>query len=100
MKYISSSPVSLIEQFGDRVVVLESCTSKDELLLVLLHYYPSWRQMKALQADVHRMNNNTFRGIIKKLHDDRLIEKDDGECLLTIKGVRQAFEALNRLAPA
>jgi len=96
-------PVSpLVEDFGDfskRRLVLASGTAAEELLVLLLFYYPNPISTSQLYKDMNRCHKSTVANTIKSLFNKRLIEGDSTlGYKLTLLGHRSATEIARKLA--
>lgn len=88
---IPISPV--VEDFGDRRLVLKVGTAEEELLTLLLHYYPMPILVSQIQKDMNRRARSTISNTIAATYRKRLIEgnRQQGYKLTTI-GYRQGVE--------
>lgn len=89
-------PVSLIvEDFGDKRLVLKAGTSEAELLILLLHYYPMPILVSQIHKDIDRRAYSTVSNSITSAYSKRLIEgnKQLGY-KLTALGHQRAMELL------
>jgi hypothetical protein len=67
-------PVSLIvEDFGDRRLVLKPPSSQAELLILLLHYYPLPTPLSQIRKDMDRRAVSTISNAIASAYNGRLI---------------------------
>lgn len=96
-------PVSpLVEDFGDfsnRRLVLASGTAAEELLALLLFYYPNPISTSQLYKDMNRRNKSTVANAIKSLFKKKLIEGNSTlGYKLTLLGHQSATEITKKLA--
>lgn len=69
---IPSSP--FVEDFGDKRLVLNIGTAKEEVLTLLLHYYPASVLSSQIHKDMDRRASSTVSHAITALYSLRLIE--------------------------
>ena len=68
-------PFSLIvEDFGDKRLVLKAGNSQAELLILLLHYYPTPILVSQIRKDMNRRAQSTISNVITTSYRERLIE--------------------------
>jgi hypothetical protein len=87
---ITERKMELLWKDNDITRILDKSLKAREQILVLL-YDQSPRRDEELQSIIEYSNKSKFRGILKKLHGQRLIEyMADGKCILSPKGVIEA----------
>lgn len=74
VEFIQVPASSLVEDFGDKRLVLRSCTAADELLILLWHYYPVPILPSQLNKDMNRRAQPTVSNAITAAYRSRLIE--------------------------
>ena len=90
---------TLVEDFGDRRLVLSDGTAKDELFLILRSYYPDWVASSQIHKDMGRRPSSTVSNAIRAAYDDRLIEGDAKRGhKLTQRGYVETMQLIERLA--
>jgi hypothetical protein len=68
-------PVSLVvEDFGYKRLVLKAGTSRAELLILLLHYYPISIPVSQIHKDMDRRAPSTISHVITSAYGEKLIE--------------------------
>jgi len=82
----------VIEDFGEFKTVLSDCTVRDEMLL-LFSCYTDWIKPDRLKADMKRVKEGTVGSTLKRLYDQKLVEKKQGSYKLTGKGFDKAASA-------
>ena len=89
-------PVSLIvEDFGDKRLVLKAGSTEAELLILLLHYYPMPTLGSQIRKDMDRRAYSTISNAISSAYTKRLIEgKKQPGYKLTALGHHRAIELL------
>ncbi|MBA7608494.1 hypothetical protein ES703_15671 [subsurface metagenome] len=87
-------PISpIVEDFGDKRLVLKVGTTEEELLTLLLHYYPVPILTSQLRKDIDRRAPSTVSHTITAMYNKRLIEGNKQQGYkLTILGHQQATE--------
>ncbi len=93
-------PASLIvEDFGERRLVLKSCTAKEEAIILLLHYYPNFILTSQLHKDMNRRPSSTVSNTISSLYRGKLIDgnKQSGY-KLTVLGYSTGSTLVQRLS--
>ena len=85
----------IVEDFGDKRVVLIAGTTEEELLTLLFHYFPLYVSVSQIHKDMDRRAKSTVSNIIASTYQKRLIEgnKRQGYKLTTL-GYRKAFELI------
>lgn len=88
---------ALVEDFGDKRLVLRVGTTEEELLTLLLHYYPMPVLTSQLHKDMNRRAQSTVSNAITALYRRRLIEgnKQTGYKLTTL-GYQRANELVKK----
>lgn len=93
---ITERKMELIWKEGDITRILDRSLKARDQILVLL-YDQSPRLDDELQAIIEYSNKSKFRGILKELHKQRLIEyMADGKCILSPRGVIEAESIARR----
>jgi len=97
VEFVQMPVVEVVEDFGDRKLVLTSCPAREELLVLLLQYYPEWVPVSQVHKDMDRRPRSTVSNALKGAYQARLIEKGDRAYKLTGLGYRDARAILERL---
>ncbi|MBL7127152.1 MAG: hypothetical protein ISS58_08160 [Dehalococcoidales bacterium] len=85
----------LVEDFGDRRLVLKAGTAEEELLTLLFHYFPSPVLFSQIKKDMNRRANSTVSNAIRTIYRKRFIEGNIQQGYkLTSLGYKQSFEIL------
>ena len=88
----------LVEDFGNRRLVLKQLTAKEELLVLLRRYYPEWVPVSQIYRDMDRRPKSTISNTFRNARKDRLIEGDTKSGYkLTIRGFQSAQEIDTKL---
>lgn len=74
VEFIQTPVDRLVEDFGDKRVVLLSGAALEELLVLLRHYYPNSVGTGQIHNDMNRRKPPAISTAIKKAYDQRLIE--------------------------
>ena len=98
VEFIQVPASSLVEDFGDKRLVLRAGTAVEELLTLLLHYYPTPVLVFQLYKDMDRYASSTVSNAITALYRGRLIEgnKKIGYKLTTL-GYQRAIELVKKI---
>jgi hypothetical protein len=64
IEFVQAPSTTLVEDFGDRRLVLREGTAEEELLTLLLHYYPSYTSTSQLNQDMDCRAKSTVRNAI------------------------------------
>lgn len=92
---VPASPI--VEDFGDKRLVLRVGTAEEELLTLLLHYYPTPVLTSQLQRDMDRRAPSTVSNAITALYRRRLIEGNrQAGYKLTALGYQRANELIRK----
>ncbi len=80
VEFIQVPATSLVEDFGDKRLVLMESRAEEELMMLLFHYYPVPVSAARLHQDMDRRASSTVSNVITALYKWRLIEgnKDKG----------------------
>ena len=92
-------PISLIvEDFGDKRLVLKAGTTEEELLILLLHYFPNYILVSQIQKDMDRRARTTVSNTITSTYKKRFIEgnKQQGYKLTTL-GYQKAIDLIKKI---
>lgn len=91
--FIQVPVITLVEDFGDRRLVLKVCTAEEELLTLLFHYFPIPVLSSQIQKDMNRRPKSTVYNTISTTYRKRFIEgsKQLGY-KLTALGYKQAIK--------
>jgi Mn-dependent DtxR family transcriptional regulator len=82
-----------VEDFGEKRLVLKACTTEEELLTLLFHYFPSPISASQIHKDMDRRARSTVSNTITSNYRKRLIEGNKQQGYkLTALGYRQASE--------
>lgn len=85
----------LVEDFGDRRLVLNAGTAEEELLTLLSHYFPSPVLFSQIQKDMNRRAKSTVSNAIRTIYRKRYIEGNVQQGYkLTSLGYHQSFDIL------
>jgi hypothetical protein len=91
-------PISpIVEEFEGKRLVLKSCTSVDELLILLFHYFPEYTSISQIHLDMNRRDKSTVSNVIKSTYNKKLIEGDKQKGYkLTSLGYREATTRIQK----
>lgn len=64
----------IVEDFGDKLLVLEDMSIPDEILVLLHHQYPNYVSLSDLYKSMSRRSSGSIRAAARKLWEDKLIE--------------------------
>jgi hypothetical protein len=97
VEFIQVPPSSLVEDFGDKRLVLRVGTTEEELLTLLLHYYPTPVLTSQLYRDMNRRAQSTVSNARTALYRRRFIEgnKKAGYKLTTL-GYQRTIELVRK----
>lgn len=76
IEFIQRPVDMLVEDFGDKRIVLTTGTSREELLLLLRHYYPQTVPVLQIHKDMDRRSESAVSFAIHTAYEKRLIEGD------------------------
>jgi hypothetical protein len=83
----------LVEDFGTKRLVLKIGTTEEELLILLLHYYPVPILQSQIRKDMDRRARTTVSNTITATYNKRLVEGDKQQGYkLTALGYNRAIE--------
>lgn len=101
VEFIQVPASPLVEDFGDKRLVLRVGTAREELLTLLLHYYPVPVLVTQLHKDMNRLARSTVSNAITSAYNQRLIEGNrNAGYKLTALGYRHAIELVKTLVAA
>lgn len=94
---VPASPI--VEDFGDKRLVLRASTATEEFLTLLWHYYPMPASASQLHKDMDRRASSTVSNIITATYRKRLIEgnRRTGYKLTTL-GYQHALKLVKEVA--
>ncbi|MFC1942622.1 hypothetical protein ACFLWU_05340 [Chloroflexota bacterium] len=86
----------LVEDFGDKRLVLKAGTAENELLTLLFHYFPEYVHVSQIHIDMDRRAKSTVSNVIPSAYSKRYIEgnKQKGYKLTSL-GYNKAFSGIN-----
>ena len=85
----------LVEDFGDRKLVLREMSAREEVLAILHTHYPERIATSVITASVDRRAAKTVRNTVRKLWTERLIEGDQHKGYkLTASGFSAAVDVI------
>jgi hypothetical protein len=98
IEFIQVPVSSIVEDFGDKRLVLKAGTTEEELLTLLFHYFPSPVPVSQIHKDMDRRARSTVSNTITSAYRKRLVEgsKQQGYKLTTL-GYQQASEIMKAL---
>ena len=98
VEFIQVPASSLVEDFGDKRLVLRAHTTEDELLTLLLHYYPAPVSVSQIHKDMNRRPLSTVSHVIAAAYSKRLIEGNrKAGYKLTALGYQHAIEIAKKM---
>jgi hypothetical protein len=74
IEFIQIPVSSIVEDFGYKRLVLKARTSQAELLILLLHYYPTSIPVSQIRKDMDRRAPSTISNVITSAYTQKLIE--------------------------
>jgi hypothetical protein len=81
--------IPIIEEFGDDIVVLEKeLPIRDQILLILYHFYPRMISNKELKSWIKPKYPQIITSNLGKAERDKMVYRRGGESTLTKKGIR------------
>lgn len=87
----------LVEDFGDRKLVLEDMTAREEALVLLHSYYPEKVLLKNVIGSMDRLHERTVRSALRALWKEKLVEGSSKDGFqLTGRGFDEAIEVHKR----
>jgi len=91
-------PVSqIVEDFGERRLVLTVGTAKEELLTLLFHYFPEYVSVSQIHVDMNRRPKSTVSNVISSVYGKRYIEGNKQKGFkLTASGFRIAMNSVQK----
>jgi hypothetical protein len=88
----------LVEDFGDKRLVLEDVPARDEILLLLHHAYPNAIARAEIAGAMVRRDPSTVRKAIRSLWEEKMIEEVGNECFkLTQRGFSAAIAVVREM---
>lgn len=92
-------PVSpIVEDFGERRLVLKAGTAEEELLTLLLSYLPEYINVSQIHVDMNRRARSTVSNVISSAYGKRYIEGNKQKGFkLTITGHRMAMNCVQKV---
>lgn len=94
--FVQAPVSSLVEDFGDKkLVLIQGSTTEEELLTLLFHYLPSYVSVSQIHKDMNRRAKSTVSNTIVSTYKKRLIEGSRQQGYkLTALGYQKAFELI------
>jgi len=92
---VQSPPRTLVEEYGERKLVLAQVTAKDEILMILHSMYPEKGHVSQILESMDRRKAGSVRNAIRDLWKDKLVHGDAKlGYRLTQTGYRRALLAI------
>jgi Mn-dependent DtxR family transcriptional regulator len=99
LKYVSSEPGSIIEDFGTRKLVLVQLPIEQEILILLLHSDSGKIVRNEILKSIDRVAKQSVLNAVGKLWKKKQIERiGNSEIQITALGRKEALEAIKRSA--
>jgi len=93
VEFIQVPASPLVEDFGEKRLVLRAGTTEEELLMLLLYYYPTPVIVAQIHKDMDRRPSSTVSHVIASAYGKRFIEGDrKAGYKLTTLGYQRAVE--------
>lgn len=93
VEFVQLPASAVVEDFGDRRLVLRNVTAIQEFLLLLRHYYPATVPAWQIRKDMDRVTSRTVSRVIVTAYAERFIQGDEtGGYKLTALGFQTAGE--------
>ena len=91
-------PVSpMVQDFGERRLVLKAGTAMEELLTLLCHYFPEYVSVSQIRTDMNRRVRSTVSNVISSAYRKRYIEGNKQKGFkLTATGFRIAMNSVHK----
>lgn len=87
----------LVEDFGDRALVLNDLPIRDEILVLLHHHYPDALSASQVSASLDRRSAGTVRTMLRQLWRSKLVQGGGSEGYrLTQLGFDEAIAVIGR----
>src|SRR5258706_4579894 len=91
VKMVQAPVGRLVEDMGERRLVLADCTAKEEILLLLHSFYPDYTPLRKILCCVDRLPEKTARNVLQTLWRQKSADRTrDLEYRLTVKGLNEA----------
>lgn len=85
----------IVEDFGERKLVLQVVTAEQELLILLFHYFPEYVPQSQIQIDMNRRAKSTISNVISSSYKKRYIEGNKQKGFkLTTSGYSKALNSI------
>jgi hypothetical protein len=87
----------LVEDFGEKRLVLNVGTAGDELLTLLFHYFPEYTSVSQIYLDMNRRPKSTVSNVISSAYGKRFIEGNKQKGYkLTAVGYSEAMSRIHK----
>lgn len=91
----------LIEDLGERRLVLADCTAKEEILVLLQTFYPEYVSLRKVLTCLERMPEKTVRNVLQTLWRHKSADRiEEMQYRLTLKGLDEAATIARQLQAA
>ena len=97
IEYIQAPISPLVEDFGEKRLVLPKCSREKELLLLLLHYYPNMTPFQQILIDLDRWAKSSIYDATTTAYKKKYIE---GSRVQGYKLTQLGYQAANEIAKA
>ncbi len=88
----------LVEDLGERRLVLADCTAKEEILILLQTFYPQYVSLRKVLTCLERMPEKTARNVLQTMWRQKSADRiGEMEYRLTLKGLDEASSTARQL---
>jgi len=81
----------IVEDFGNKHLVLKNVRSTEEILLLLYMHYPEYVSLDELQRSMERRQKRTITNSLGMLWKQKKIDRDKTNYKLTVNGYNEAI---------
>ncbi len=98
VEFVQAPADIIVEDFGERRLVLTNGTARDELLLLLRHYYPQVVLISQIHKDMNRRSPSTVSNAIRAAWTQKHIEGEKSKGYKLTQAGYQVATALLKIA--
>jgi len=89
--------IPLLENFEDDLLVLDaSLSAKQQILLILYHFYPNYVNEENLDLYIKDKSHNNILTSLRNTEKERLVYRKNNKCKLTKKGIKFIEDFMGR----
>jgi len=100
VRMLQAPIATLVEDTGTRRIVLADLRARDEALVLLQSYYPDRVDLRSILTCLDRIPEKTVRNVLQTLWRQKLVDRNDMQFRLTLRGLQEAASTVREIQAA